>query len=307
VENNPEVNMNQTVIEGQLQFSENLPRVNEFKRFIRVFTSRGLVKFGIFIIVLLFVTAIFAPVLAPHDPYQQNLDNVLQPPSLEHPLGTDSIGRDTLSRIIYGSRLALLIGIGSVALAALIGTVIGLFAGYLGGWIEVIIMRIIDALMAFPPLLLALAISVLLDAGVANVMIAIVISMLPGFTRMTAAQVRSIKEEEYVMAARSIGCSNMHIMFRQILPNCFSPLIVQMTMSIGGAILAEAMLSFLGVGILPPAAAWGYMVNDGNRYLVINPLLAITPGFCIMLVVFAFNMVGDGLRDALDPRLRGVL
>lgn len=286
---------------------ETLPRVNELRRFFRVLLSRGVVAFGVIIVVAVIIAAIFAPILSPYDPYEQILDDVLQQPNPKHLLGSDSLGRDTLSRIIYGSRITLIVGVGTVIIAASLGTVIGLIAGYFGGWVFTIIMRFTDGIMAVPPILLALVIAALLGTGVKGVMIAVSFALLPGYIRLICGQVLSVKENEYVMAARSIGVSKVGIMFRHILPNCLSPLIVQMTMMMGLAILIEASLSFLGLGIKPPSAAWGSMVYDGYKYLVMRPILSLAPGLAIMLVVFAFNMIGDGLRDALDPRLRGTL
>lgn len=283
------------------------PRITEFQRIRRVFLSRWPVKFGIAIIIILITTAIFAPWLAPYDPYEQRLDEALIQPSKAHPLGTDSLGRDTLSRIIYGSRNSLMVGIIALGIAATAGMTIGLIAGYFGGWINTICMRFVDSLMCFPMILLALVIAALLGNGLKNVMIALGIAMLPGYARLMAAQVLSTREDDYILAARSIGTTSLHIIFRHVLPNCLPPLIVLITMQMGAAILAEAGLSFLGVGIEPPGAAWGTMVNDGREYLLTNPLLSCAPGIAIVLVVFSFNMVGDGLRDALDPRLRGTL
>lgn len=286
---------------------EPLPRVNELRRFVRVLLGRGVVVFGIVAILAVIFTAVFAPLIAPYDPYSQSLNDTLQQPNLKHLLGTDALGRDTLSRMIYGSRITLFIGVGTVLIAASLGVVIGLIAGYFGGWTFTIIMRFTDGVMAVPPLFLALVIAALLGTGVKGVMIAVSFALWPGYIRLICGQVLSVKENEYVMAARSEGVGHTGIMFRHILPNCLSPLIVQMTMMMGLAILTEASLSFLGLGIRPPAAAWGSMVYDGYKYLVMLPVLAIAPGVAIMIVVFAFNMVGDGLRDALDPRLRGTL
>jgi len=292
---------------GAQSVTEALPRVNELRRFVRVLLGRGVVAFGVIAIIATILAAIFAPIIAPYDPYAQILDDVLQQPNSQHLLGTDSLGRDTLSRIIFGARIALLVGVGTVVIAASFGTVIGLIAGYFGGWIFTIIMRFTDGIMAIPPLLLALVIAALLGTGLKGVMIAVSFALLPGYIRLVCGQVLSVKENEYVMAAHSVGVSQIGIMFRYILPNCLSPLIVQMTMMMGLAILIEASLSFLGLGIKPPSAAWGSMVYDGYKYLVMRPILSIAPGMAIMVVVFAFNMVGDGLRDALDPRLRGTL
>jgi peptide/nickel transport system permease protein len=283
------------------------PRTNEFRRFLRVLFSRGIVIFGTVVILLVIVVAIFAPLFAPYDPYEINLSQSLQKPSSQYLLGTDALGRDTLSRLIFGSRNSLMVGIVALGIAAVVGIAMGLLAGYFGGWVYTVIMRFIDSLMCFPMILLALVIASLLGGGLRNVMIALGVAMLPGYARLMCGQVLSIKENDYILAAHSEGAGNMRVMLNHILPNCFPPLIVLMTMQIGAAILAEAGLSFLGIGIEPPAAAWGLMVNDGRYYLMTNPILSFAPGLAIMLVVFAFNMVGDGLRDALDPRLRGII
>jgi ABC-type dipeptide/oligopeptide/nickel transport system permease subunit len=284
-----------------------LPPINEGRRFFRVLFSRKLVVFGAIIIALTVICAVFAPVVAPYDPYVQNLKVVLAQPSAAYLLGTDAIGRDLLSRIIYGAQIALIIGVGTVFFSAVLGSVIGLIAGYAGGWIEVLVMRATDALMALPPIMLALLISAALGGGVRGVMIAVAISLLPGYIRLIAGQVLSLKQNDYITAEHSMGANQVRVMFKHLLPNCMSPLIVQMTMMMGLAILTEASLSFLSMGITPPTAAWGAMVYDGYRFLLKNPLLSIAPGLAIMLLVFAFNMVGDGLRDALDPKLRGAL
>jgi peptide/nickel transport system permease protein/oligopeptide transport system permease protein len=280
---------------------------SELRRVWKIFFTRGVVVFGMIVIVLFFFASIFAGFLAPYDPYMLDLQNVLQPPSLAHLLGTDALGRDTLSRIIYGTRTSLMIGFVCVGIAAVVGMTIGLIAGYFGGWVHAVIMRFIDAMMAFPLLLLALIISALLGGGLKNVMIALGIGLVPAYARLMCGQALSIKENDYVLADRFIGASNIRIMFCHVLPNCFPPLIVLITMMIGMTILLEAGLSFLGIGIEPPAASWGAMVNDGYKYLLTQPILSFAPGLAIMLVVFAFNMVGDGLRDALDPKLRGTI
>jgi peptide/nickel transport system permease protein len=289
------------------EFSETPPGVSELRRFYRVFFSRKLVMFGLVVILGLIIMAIFAPLLAPYNPYKQNLNQTLLPPNREHLLGTDDLGRDTLSRTIYGSRTSLMVGIIAVGIAASVGMTLGLIAGYFGGATYAIIMRLMDAIMSLPMLLLALVIASILGGGLKNVMIALGIGLVPGYARLMCAQVLTIKESDFVTAARSIGAGNVRIMLAHITPNSFPPLIVMMTMMMGMAILAEAGLSFLGVGIEPPGAAWGAMVSSGYKYLLTNPILSFAPGLAVMLVVFAFNMVGDGLRDALDPRLRGTL
>jgi peptide/nickel transport system permease protein len=282
-------------------------RTNEFRRFLRVFLGRKVVIFGAVIILILIITAIFAPLFAPYDPYKQNLSEALQSPSRAHLLGTDPLGRDELSRIVYGTRISLLVGIISVGTAATIGMMLGLIAGYFGGFINTLIMRFIDALMAIPPIMLALAIAAALGGGLWNVMISLGISLIPTQARLMRGQVLTVKQADYITAGEVIGAGNLRIMLVHIFPNCLPPLIVLITLNLGVAILAEAALSFLGIGIRPPGAAWGSMVNDGYRYLLSNPILSFAPGFAIMLVVLAFNIVGDGLRDALDPRLRGTL
>ena len=287
--------------------SEAPPRVKEWRRLVRVFFSRNVVLIGLVIVLLFILMAIFAPLISPYDPYQQDLPSALKGPSAQHLLGTDEFGRDTLSRIIYGSRVSLMVGVLALSIAAVIGMTLGLLAGYFGGWINLIIMRVMDALMAFPMLVLALLISSLLGGGFINLMIAIGVSLIPGYARLMCGQVMSIKENDYVLAGRAMGSSDLRIMLRHAFPNCMPPLIVMLTMTIGMTILTEASLSFIGIGIKPPTASWGGMVNTGYRYILSTPMMSFAPGLSIMLVVFGFNMVGDGLRDALDPRLRGVL
>jgi ABC-type dipeptide/oligopeptide/nickel transport system permease subunit len=283
------------------------PKTSELRRIQRIFFSRGVVVFGVIVIIVTILSAIFAPLIAPYDPYTPDLMNTLQQPSRAHLLGTDPVGRDTFSRIIYGTRTSLMVGLVAVGMAAIVGMSLGLTAGYFGGWVYAINMRFIDSLMAFPLILLALIIAAMLGGGLTNLMIALGVGLLPAYARLMCGQVLSVKENDYVMAGHAMGSGNLRIMFRHLLPNCFPPLIVLITMMMGMTILAEAGLSFLGIGIEPPGAAWGAMVNDGYEYLLTHPILSFAPGLAIMLVVFSFNMVGDGLRDALDPRLRGVL
>jgi peptide/nickel transport system permease protein len=259
------------------------------------------------ILALLIISAIFAPLLAPDDPYIGNLDESLVQPSWHHLLGTDIQGRDTLSRLIYGARTALIVGFVTTIIAALIGILLGLLAGYIGGVTDTIIMRAMDALMGFPMLLLALLIASVLGSGLQNVIIALIVATLPGYARVMYGLTVSVKENDYILAERSMGSGNQRIMLSHILPNTLPPMIVLSTLQLGSIILAEAGLSFLGIGIRAPGAAWGSMVYDGYRFLLSNPVLSFAPGLAIMLVVFAFNMVGDGARDALDPRLRGIL
>jgi peptide/nickel transport system permease protein len=284
---------------------EATPRISEMRRFAVVFLRRKLVIAGLVIISILVITAIFAPLLAPYDPYKQDISQALRQPSEAHLLGTDVVGRDTLSRVIYGSRTSLIIGIIAITIAASIGMAMGLMAAYFGGVTNALIMRFVDALMSFPMLIFALVLASMLGSGLKNVILALGVGMVSGYARLMCGQALSVKQNEYITAARSMGASNLRIMLVHILTNCFPPLIVLITMMMGTCILAEAGLSFLGLGITPPGAAWGAMVNEGYKYLLTNPVLSFAPGVAIMLTVFAFNMVGDGLRDALDPRLRG--
>ncbi|MBN2059683.1 MAG: ABC transporter permease [Deltaproteobacteria bacterium] len=288
-------------------YDETPPHIGEFSHFWRVFLGRKVVVFGLVVILAFILTSIFAPWLAPYNPYKIDLSNQLLQPGWKHLLGTDDLGRDTLSRLIYGSRTSLMVGIIAVGIAATIGVTLGLIAGYFGSIIYTVIMRLMDAMMSIPMILLALVIASMLGGGLVNVMIALGIGIAPGYARLMCGQTLAVRENDYIMAARSIGSSNSRIMLKHILPNCLPPLIVMMTMMLGLAILSEAGLSFLGIGIEQPVAAWGYMVNSGYNFLTSNPVLSFAPGIAIILVVFAFNMVGDGLRDALDPRLRGIL
>ena len=289
------------------ELSEAPPRISEWQRFKRVFFGRKVVLFGTVIIALLVLIAITAPWIAPYDPVKISLSERLQGSSWNHWLGTDNYGRDTLSRLIYGARTSLYVGLTSVGLASVVGMILGGVAAYYGGWVEAIIMRFIDALLAIPVVVLALVIAALLGGGVGNVIIALSISQLPQYARLMHGQVLSVKENDYILAVKSLGANDLRILFRHLFTNSFSPLIVQFTLRLGSTILAEASLSFLGLGITPPTPAWGAMISDGREYLQELPIMSIAPGFIIMLVVFAFNMIGDGLRDALDPRLRGRL
>ncbi|HHX74703.1 MAG TPA: ABC transporter permease [Firmicutes bacterium] len=290
-----------------IAFMEAPPQVSEWRRLRRVFFGRWSVIAGASILALVLLVAILAPLLAPHDPYQVGATVPLSPPNPKHPLGSDTLGRDTLSRLIYGSRTALMVGFITVAVASFVGVVMGVVAGYSGGVPYMLTMRIVDTLMCFPMLLLALVIAAVLGGGIHNVIIALSVALIPGYARVTCAMTLSVRENDYVTASQLMGASDSHIVFQHILPNILQPILVLMTMQLGSVILAEASLSFLGIGIEPPGAAWGAMVYDGYRYLVHNPVLSFAPGLAIMLTVFAFNMVGDGLRDALDPRLRGLL
>jgi ABC-type dipeptide/oligopeptide/nickel transport system permease subunit len=279
----------------------------ELQRLLRVLLGRKIVVVGFILIALLLGAALLASFIAPYNPYEQDLRFTLRQPSSEHWLGTDALGRDILSRIIYGSQASLAVGLVSVGVGALIGMTLGVLAGYYGRMVDTLIMRCMDALLAVPPLLLALAIGAALGGGLFNVIVSLGIALIPTYARVMRGQVLAVKYSDYVLASEAIGGGAARIMWAHILPNCLSPMIVLVSLNLGVAILAEAALSFLGLGIRPPGAAWGAMVSDGYRYLLSNPWLSFAPGACIMLVVLAFNWVGDGLRDALDPRLRGTL
>lgn len=283
------------------------PRVSEWTRFRRIFFQRKLVVFGLAVLVIVLLVAIFAPLIAQYDPYKNSLSESRQAPSAQHWLGTDDLGRDVFSRLVYGARTALYVGFGSVALSAVIGMILGLLAGYLGGAVNTIIMRIMDALMGFPMLILALLLAAVLGGGLPNVIIALSIATLPAYTRLMCSETLSVKENEYIMAQRAIGSKSFRTMVKHVFPNAFQPSLVLITTMLGNVILAEAALSFIGIGIQPPGAAWGSMASVGLRFLEKLPWLAFAPSLAIAIVVFAFNMVGDGLRDALDPRLRGKL
>ncbi len=259
---------------------------------------------GLVIMVLFLLTALFAPFLAPYDPIDQTLRDRRQPPSGRHLLGTDDLGRDIFSRIIYGTRKSLQVGVLSVSLAILVGTFFGAVSGYLGGWFDILLMRLMDILMAFPSLLLAIAIVTILGPGLLNMLYAIGIVSIPVYARIVRASVLSVKSEDYILAARALGARHSRILFRHILPNCLTPLIVQGTLGIGTAILDAAGLSFLGLGAQPPTPEWGAMLGQGRYAIFSAPHIVLFPGLAIMFTVLGFNLLGDGLRDALDPRLR---
>ena len=285
----------------------NSPHIGELRRTFKVMFSRWVVVLGTVISLFLIVVAIFAPLLAPYDPNEQHLTQIRLPPGPQYKLGTDDLGRDVLSRLIYGSRISLLVGIVAITIAGIVGIALGLAAGYFGGWTQAVIMRIIDALMAIPPIILIMAIAAVLGAGLFNVLIAIGVGLTPTYTRLMCGQIMALKENDYITAARAIGANNSRIMLAHLLPNSFPPMLVLITLNMGTAILMEATVSFLGIGIAPPTATWGSMINTGYAYVLTDPLLSFLPGVAILLVCLAFNMVGDGLRDALDPRLRGML
>ena len=257
-------------------------------------------------IILLAIVAIFAPFIAPYDQSYQDTAHVLSGPSAEHWLGTDEFGRDILSRIIYGSRISLSVGLVAEAIAVTIGVIAGAAAGYYGGIVDTVISRIIEIFASFPHILFAIVIMFVLGTGVMNVFIAIGFVGWTGVARMIRAQVLQLKEKEYVEAARAEGGTDLAIIFRHLIPNCLSTIIVIITMEIPSDIMYEASLSFLGLGVQPPEASWGEMISTARSYLRTNPTYSIFPGIALVLTVLAFNLVGDALRDALDPKLKNL-
>lgn len=264
---------------------------------------------GLVVIAIVVVGAVGAPLLAPYDPNRQSLRERLQPPSETHLLGTDALGRDQLSRLLYGARISLMVGVVATAIAGVFGGLLGLVAGYYGGFLDNLLMRFIDILMAFPMLLLAIVFLAMLGerfGGLFNIMVAVGIASMPHFARLIRGQVLAIREVDYVEAARALGSSAARLMGRHILLNSLSPLIVFATLRVATVILTEAGLSFLGLGVQAPTATWGGMIADGTRYLQRAPWMSLVPGIAIVVTVLAFNLFGDGLRDALDPRLKGL-
>jgi len=257
---------------------------------------------GLVVVVFFVVVAVFAPLVAPFDPLQTSWTAVRKAPSAAHVFGTDELGRDVLSRVIFGARASLLAGLVSVCISLTLGVPIGLLAGYAGRWPDALISRFTDAMLATPFLILAIALAAFLGPSLTNAMIAIGISATPIFIRLTRAQVLAVKVEDYIEAARAVGNSHLRIALRHVLPNVVPPLIVQATLAIAAAVIAEASLSFLGLGQQPPAPSWGSMLNTAKNYVENAPWMAVWPGLSIFLLVLSFNLLGDGLRDALDPR-----
>ncbi|MDQ7819077.1 MAG: ABC transporter permease [Armatimonadota bacterium] len=270
--------------------------------FWRRLTRNRLALVGLSIVALLAAVAIFAPWIAPRDPSAQILEHKRQPPSAAYPLGTDEFGRDILSRLIFGSRVALLAGGMSVFIALMLGTALGTISAYFGRLVDQVVMRMMDVLLAFPYLLLAIVIISALGPGLVNTILAVGIWATPGFARVIRSAVLSVKQQEYVQAARAIGASAGRVITRHILPNCISVAIVYSALYMANAILLEAALSFLGLGVQPPTPSWGLMVSTGRDFLLIAPHIATFPGLAIAVTVLGFNLLGDGLRDALDPR-----
>jgi peptide/nickel transport system permease protein len=273
------------------------------KRLLRFAKQNRIGLVGAVVVGIVLVIAILAPLIAPYEP-SNLLGRRLQSPNARFWLGTDELGRDVFSRIVYGTRISLYVGMVSVGIALSLGGIIGIIAGFVGGIVDNVLMRLMDILLAFPGLVLAIVIAGLLGPSTTNAMIAIGIVTTPSFARIARAAVLSVKGEQYIEAATLVGGSQIHIVWRHIVPNILAPLIVQISLSLSTAILSEAALSFLGLGTQPPSPSWGSMLSNSRRFMETMPLLAIVPGVSIMIVVLGFNFLGDGIRDALDPRLK---
>ncbi len=271
------------------------------------FTKNFAFSSGLLLTVLLVIAALSAPLLAPHDPFRQDTQRRLEQPSNQHLLGLDDLGRDVLSRIIWGARVSLRVGFSVVILTSLVGIALGAIAGYFGGWADVLIMRLCDILLAFPGILLAIALVAVLGPSLNNVVFALSIIGWVGYARLVRGQVLKVREMEYVVAAQALGAKAPRVILKHVLPNVINPVLVMATLGLAGAILAEAALSFLGLGVQPPTPSWGAMLTSGRRYLGLANHLAIFPGAAIMLAVMGLNFLGDGLIDALDPKYRKLI
>ncbi len=269
----------------------------------RRFIANRFAVAGAVIVVSLFVVSFLAPYITPYSPDDLDAYHVLLPPSTGHWLGTDELGRDVLTRIIYGSRISLKVGFVAVGIAAFIGTISGLIAGYFGGWVDHLLMRLVDIMLCFPTFFLILAVIAMLEPSIWYIMIVIGLTGWMGVARLVRAEVLSLRERDFILAARAIGASNSRIIFRHILPNALSPVLVAATLGVAGAILTESALSFLGIGVQPPTPSWGNMLTAGKDYLEFAWWLSLFPGVAILVTVIAYNLVGEGLRDALDPRI----
>lgn len=278
------------------------PELDASRRLLRRLARNRLALLGGAVVLLFVLVAILAPLLAPYDPVKSNWLAVRKPPSAAFWLGTDDLGRDILSRLIWGARASLLAGVVSVAIAVLAGVPLGILAAYAGGWVDAVIGRLTDALLACPFLILAIALAAFLGPSLTNAMIAIGVSATPIFIRLARGQTMAVLAEDYVLGARAVGCPHRRLVLVYVLPNIAAPILVQATLAIATAIIAEASLSFLGLGQQPPAPSWGSMLNTAKNFMSQAPWMAVSPGLAIGLVVLAFNLVGDGLRDALDPR-----
>lgn len=262
---------------------------------------------GLSVLVIIIVCTVFAPFIAPFDPYAQSALLRFQPPSREHLMGGDQLGRDVLTRVLYGGQISLRVGLISVLIGSIAGILLGLLGGYLGGWADSLVMRFIDVLLAFPGILLALVVIAALGTGLNNVVIAVGVALIPAFARLTRGSVLSIREEVYVEASQAIGATSLRIMFQHVLPNAIGPIIVFITLQLGRAILFAAGLSFLGLGAQPPTPEWGLMCSQGRKYLGLAWWVSTFPGLTLTFLVISLNLIGDALRDALDPQTRRII
>ena len=272
--------------------------------FWRHFQRNRLAMMGAGIVLVLAAVALLAPIVAPHDPTELDAEHILSAPSGNHWLGTDRLGRDVLSRIIWGSRISLLVGFVAVGIATLIGMVVGALAGYYGRWVDALIMRFVDLMLCFPTFFLILAVIAFLEPSIWNIMVVIGITGWMGVARLVRAEFLTLKERDFVFSARALGASDLRIIFRHILPNALAPVLVSATLGVAGAILTESALSFLGIGIQPPTPSWGNILTGGKDNLEIAWWLSLFPGLAILVTVLGYNLLGEGIRDALDPRLR---
>ena len=273
------------------------------RAFLRRLAANRLALAGAVVVLLLVLVAIFAPVIVPYDPYQIDVDAILLPPSPSHLFGTDELGRDVFSRMVYGSRVSLQVGFVAAGLATAVGVLLGALAGYYGGKVEALIMRFTDMMLCFPTFFLILAVIALLEPGINNIMAVIGLTSWMGVARLVRAEFLTLKEREFVVAARSLGASDLRVIFRHMLPNAMAPVLVALTLGVAGAILTESGLSFLGLGVQPPLASWGNILNQGKANIEIAWWLSLFPGLAILITVLGYNLLGEGIRDALDPRL----
>ena len=279
-------------------------QTTEYLRLWRRFRRNKGAVFGLGVFLAIVFMALFADLISPYNPLIQNYARIMEGPSADHWLGTDSFGRDMLSRIIHGARIALIVGILAVLLALVVGVTLGLISGYYGGFIDTVIMRVMDGLFAFPILILAIALMAVMGFGVRNVIIAVAVVSIAPFARVTRGDVLAVREEPYIEAARLAGIGNTAIIFRHVLPNVLAPIIVQGALRVSAAIITEAGLSFLGLGPQPPTPVWGSMIAEGRNFIILAPHISTFPGIALMLAVVGLNLFGDGLRDTLDPKLR---
>ena len=270
--------------------------------FFSVLFSNPLALSGSVIVIILFAAALLAPLISPYDPQAIDTFHILEAPSMRHWLGTDSLGRDCLSRLIYGSRISLLVGFVAVGIATAVGTVLGALAGFYGRWVDTLVMRFVDIMLCFPSIFLIMAVIAFLEPSIWNIMVVIGLTGWMGVARLVRAEFLSLRKRDFVLAARISGASNMMIVFSEILPNAVAPIIVSATLGVGGAILTESALSFLGIGVQPPTPSWGNMLTEGKDNLEIAWWLSVYPGLAILITVLGYNLLGEGLRDALDPR-----